>query len=522
MSLLEDLLRKGYLPRELPPPFNSDSFATYSATAAGSWKKGEWTQCVSHNLARPGGLRRPLKIPHPGSYFSMAQILSDDWSQLQQHTQQVRLSASRPSLLKSSARGVAPRYDFGERPRLRALRRRGSRYLLLADISQCYPSIYTHAIPWALYTKAICKSALTKKTKTVQLLGDRIDGASRCMNDGQTHGIPIGPDSSFVIAEILLTAVDAELLKRCAGNICGFRYADDYELSFTNLRDAENALAELQGVLSTYELSLNPKKTQILELPLPLEDTWGSELGRYPVRSVVSPVGQRNDLLGFFSLAFELAARNRGESVLRYAVARLQNEDVHPAAWRTFQNCIVGAISAEPSTISAAVGTIYKVAKLGGHAVAKSPLAESFETLITSHARRGEGSEVAWALWGALAWKIPLSAEAALSVSKMEDDVVALLALDADENQLFPAGSLDKGSWDKIVNQPEALKGEHWLLTYESHQQGWLPSSAVASHAAFSAMSKAGVSFYDKTRNIPQFPSAAGRLPGGSLPDYYA
>jgi hypothetical protein len=104
----------------------------------------------------------------------------------------------------------------------------------------------------------------------------------------------------------------------------------------------------------------------------------------------------------------------------------------------------------------------------------------------------------------------------------MEDNVVALLALDAEAQGLLPTGGLDKSVWTKNAGHAHALRGEHWLIAYEANQKGWLQSPAVAADPTFSAMSKAGVSFYDRTRNVPQFPIAARRLPGGNLPDDYA
>ena len=34
----------------------------------------------------------------------------------------------------------------------------GKRYMVTADISKCYPSIYSHAIAWALAGKSVAKS----------------------------------------------------------------------------------------------------------------------------------------------------------------------------------------------------------------------------------------------------------------------------------------------------------------------------------------------------------------------------
>jgi hypothetical protein len=522
MSILQDLLAKGYFARELPPPFNSDSFSVYADSVGHSWKVGKWSSCVGHNLARPGGLRRPLRIPNPISYFALAKILAGNWPLLKQHTWKERLSASRPHLMKNSPRAIVPRYRFSELPRLRALRRRGSRYLLKTDISQFYPTLYTHAVPWALHTKAQCKTLLATKGRGGSLLGNKIDKALQCMNEGQTHGIPIGPDASLLVAEVLLAAVDAELIRRCPGMIRGFRNIDDYELSFGDLGEGETVLTELQGILADYELRLNPRKTKLEDLPRGFEDSWGIDLVRFVIRDAGSPVGQRNDLIAFFSRTAEIALQRPEDPVIRYALAKVQKSRISSIGWHTFQNCVLGAANADASAIAVALGTLFQVSVLGGFTIAKSPLAETLDNIIDRHARRGEGSEVAWAIWGAMALSISLSQRSAQSMSQMEDDIVALLALDADSRGLFPMNTIDKTLWSSLITQPNALRQEHWLLAYEANQQNWITTPAVTADPEFLDMSKSNVSFYDRSRNIPQFPTAAKGIPGGSLTNYYA
>lgn len=519
MLSTHELLDKGYLPRELPPPFNSTSYANFAIPNANTWQQ-VWTRSGTHNLGRPGGLRRPLRIPNPIAFFQLANLLSGNTLAIFRHTWKVRLSASRPYLLTSSSRAVVPRYGPRELTRLRALRRRSNKYLLRTDINQFYPTVYTHSIPWALHTKAACKAQLNTPQGNA-LLGNQIDRSLRFLNDGQTIGIPIGPDTSLLAAEILLAAIDQALLAKFPG-LTGFRYVDDYELSFPTLRDAEAILSELQGMLNIYELSLNPRKTRIVELPQGISDSWAVELARFAIREKANPVGQRNDILSLFSRAYELSVANPEDSILRYAIARVQNVDMAGDGWRSFQNCVLGAGAADASALHVALGTLYQVGAKGGHAIAKSPLAEVFERVIANHAPKGHGSEVAWALWGALAWKVPLSAAAAGLVGNMDDDIVALLALDAEANQLFPHGSLNKQNWTIIANSPDILKSEHWLLAYEGHRKGWVTCQSVAAHAEFSGMYNANVSFYDQAQNVPQFPPGARSLSGGDLSSNYA
>src|SRR6185295_14451771 len=110
--------------------------------------------------------------------------------------------------------------------------------------------------PWALHGKAFAKANLGAT------LGDSIDRAFRNQQDGQTVGLPIGPDCSLVVAEAILTAVDVALAPR---QLRGLRYVDDYEIGFRTLAEAEATLTELQGLLAEYELYLNPRKTGIVE-----------------------------------------------------------------------------------------------------------------------------------------------------------------------------------------------------------------------------------------------------------------
>jgi hypothetical protein len=137
--------------------------------------------------------------------------------------------------------------------------------------------------------------------------------------------------------------VDAELVKRCGKEFRGFRYVDDYELGFASLKSAEQTLVELQGILAEYELQLNPRKTDIHELPRNLDDAWAIELSQARIRKAGNPISQRTDVVSLFRWAFELAGAQSEKSVLRYAVARVQGLVVASNGWKAFQNCLLGA-----------------------------------------------------------------------------------------------------------------------------------------------------------------------------------
>ena len=78
------------------------------------------------------------------------------------------------------------------------------------DITNCYSSVYTHTISWAIHGKDTAKS--NKKNKKIKLLGNIIDGLIQDMSSGQTNGIPQGSVLTDFLAEIILSYSD-KLLK---------------------------------------------------------------------------------------------------------------------------------------------------------------------------------------------------------------------------------------------------------------------------------------------------------------------
>lgn len=136
-------------------------------------------------------------------------------------------------------------------------------YLFHTDISNFYPSIYTHSLAWALHGKEYAKS----KKQDHSLLGNAIDKYIRSMSYGQTNGIPQGSALMDFIAEILSKYIDDSLseklkeLKLKSENFKIIRYRDDYRIFVNNPQDADLILKNLSIILADNGLKLNPNKT---------------------------------------------------------------------------------------------------------------------------------------------------------------------------------------------------------------------------------------------------------------------
>lgn len=131
-------------------------------------------------------------------------------------------------------------------------------YCFATDISDCYGSIYTHSIAWAIHGKDEAKKNRNGKT-----LGNGLDKLLRLMNDGQTNGIPQGSCLMDFIAEIVLGYADFQLSEKISNTIDFkiLRYRDDYRIFVNNLSDGNLVLKHLTDVLLDLNFKLNPQKT---------------------------------------------------------------------------------------------------------------------------------------------------------------------------------------------------------------------------------------------------------------------
>ena len=134
-------------------------------------------------------------------------------------------------------------------------------YVLETDITDCYGSIYTHSIAWALHSKEKAKA----ERRDNKHIGNVIDSHIQDMRQGQTNGLPQGSVLMDFLAEMVLGYADVQLSERIkAENITDYlilRYRDDYRIFTNNPRDGEQIAKLLTEVMIDLGLKLNPTKT---------------------------------------------------------------------------------------------------------------------------------------------------------------------------------------------------------------------------------------------------------------------
>lgn len=143
------------------------------------------------------------------------------------------------------------------------------------DIANCYSSIYTHSIPWALHGERVIKrDFLFPSNPKKNFLGNRIDETIQSMQYSQTNGIPQGSILMDFIAEIILGYADAKLsykiknynrkeIKYKISDYKILRYRDDYRIFATNQETLVKIAKLLTETLFELNLKLNSQKTFI-------------------------------------------------------------------------------------------------------------------------------------------------------------------------------------------------------------------------------------------------------------------
>ena len=276
-------------------------------------------QKTRHNFIRYESLRhanvpRQFGIPHPESYIAQCLVIKRLWSEIKQHCAKPKVPVSRIHVQKTSGNQVflmnyqKRRFEKQKKDIHDML---GARFVVDADISTCFPSIYTHSIPWALHGHQKAKT-----DKTLSLSGNLLDRATQGTRDGQTNGLTVGPPASNIISEIVLTCVDANLVDN--GYERFSRHIDDYKFYAKSYEEAERFIRDLAVYLREYELTLNAKKTQITPMPQSVEERWVRELNGFQMPTT-GDVNFRT-INSFLDLALDLAGTAGTSAVLNYAI----------------------------------------------------------------------------------------------------------------------------------------------------------------------------------------------------------
>ena len=325
-ELYEGLLGYGMFANKLPPIFTSVPFFNYCQANNPAYSDKDWHDYVYYSSMRNVNIPRAFGIPTPMKYQRLCLTIRDNWVLLKQHFHQqtdhqeyrvsrihIRKLFGKKELFEMNYKNW--RVDGNPETGLLFLKPQGaSKYIVKADISTCFPSIYSHSLPWALVGKDVAKVNCKDDT----LWYNKIDAACSTLKNGETHGLLIGPFASNLLSEVILTVVDKKLYDK------GYRYyrnIDDYECYVESYERAQCFLHDLEEALREFDLPLNHKKTAIHPLPVAMAEKWIHKLNGF--LAITKDEVNYTEVNAYLDLALSLATETGNSAVLNYAIKTL-------------------------------------------------------------------------------------------------------------------------------------------------------------------------------------------------------
>lgn len=417
-ELYEGLLGYGMFSEKLPPIFSSVKLYEHYKNRSLAHDCEKWCGYISFDSMRNTSIPRTLGIPNPIQYAILCRKLTDNFDDIikiiERNTKDDKYKISRLHIRKSSNKSLflmkyeepdsfdCEQNNLDDVPEDTQCEKGsktlfnlnyknwhedgdpvldfliGKRYVVKTDISQCFASIYTHSIPWCVVGKDEAKN----QKKDNKRWYNAIDKACQFMRNGETHGLMIGPHTSNLLSEMILTSVDKELQTKGYSYI---RNIDDYTCYTENYEEAESFLKDLNIELRKFDLLLNHKKTLISELPQLGIESWVQQINK----SIITLNQKTVDLSTvrtYLNNAIEVMQTNgNNASVLFYAIKILGKKEltalaedfcltqichlaiIYPYLIPIMDKYVFTAFKASKDTIEKFTEALYKDAKKKGN-----------------------------------------------------------------------------------------------------------------------------------------------------------
>ncbi len=389
------VIEAGFLPENLPPVYSSTSLWEVYSAHSGSYLVT--TKAVgahaTFNSSKRGNQRRLFGLPHPTFIFDQATFFERHWDELEGLLHRSPGSQSIPNFSQNSSRAIRIT-AHSELPAIRLKTFSRYKFCLVADIARFFPSIYTHAIPWSINGRERAKT--DRNAQSASVFGNRLDFICRQSQNQQTIGIPVGPDTSKVTSELLLSAVDELMLKKGRRPLSYVRHVDDYWIGGKSVEECEDHLQSLRAALRAFELDINELKTKILPTNFVLGETWPSDFDSELIRALIP---RSNDsAVAILSRIIDRANKENDDGMIRFAIKRIDERHLWNLNWNILEHFIAQCAVQFSHSIDYVARVVAWKARTG-QAYDRSLWMEVALSAASRAAGLGRDSEVVWALW---------------------------------------------------------------------------------------------------------------------------
>ena len=483
-----DLLARGYFPENLPPVFTSETFAAVAVQEARfSNYISNPTAGVPYNATKRGQQRRHFTLPHPTAAADTTLFLNNRQTEISSFLNESPYSMSTPQYQHDGrALRITPHNEI---PLRKAKALANSRYVVKTDVSRFYPSIYTHALPWAFHGKPESKN--DRRPGSTSIFFNRLDSILRNGQEGQTIGIPIGPDSSRLIAEILAVAIDKNFHQVTRGVPPLIRHVDDVWIGADSYEQAQKLLGTYRACLREYELDINELKTSILKTTEDLTDVWPRDIGSILNENFDQAV-RDIEKLEALDRVFSHANKSGDDAVVRFALSKLDELGAWDLNWDLLESFLLRCGVHYPHAIDYIAKVLaWRVRR--GQEVSLTNWRKFLSKFLMYNAHNGHDSEVCWGLWLAAELEQPLPQGLTHQISANCSAFAQVMLFICSEREVFKYKDVEEAVAERL--------GEHsffdaqWLIAYEGRKRGWLDTGNLKMPKGFTELLAADVSF---------------------------
>ena len=558
---LEDLVGRGYFPKELPPAFRTIELANSIASILSDWNtifnnntalsnialtltklpeesKGDFKNrqkkyradfiakystskaCV-YSISKGKYSRRFLQIPNPKHFSFLSEKICNWWSEYESIYYLSDYSQSYPvpesSIDKRSVRTFS--HSLSEFRNTLLKTSIDKMIEIKVDISKFYPTIYTHSITWAFLGRDKAKYYFSKKENLDDLIAggdtdaelykyaDSVDIAIRACQERQSIGIPIGPDTSHIIAELIACRIDKNLKDSFGSiNLKVCRYYDDYYIYVSSKDEADKVLKKLQIILSDFQLEANESKIKIREFPFPQEDEFTTSLHSFDFKKT----NQSNSIKHYFSLIWDFAEKNKSKTdwIFKYTLSRFEYASplIEKNSWKLLEDLLIKTALVEPAILDKIV-RIFLSYKGYVDSDSKIKLKMLISSVIRNHSPLRHNFELSWSLWIAKTFEVEIDEQLANSIIETRDSISILILLDLINNTALVKGSPNIAELESELKN-DMLFTENWLWAYEGVKKGWLTPIEVGlldNNLFFKLLKDQNVEFYETSKQLKTY-----------------
>jgi hypothetical protein len=460
IPMQDALLGAGMLPAELPPCFTSEDLAKkVSASTLKSLPNDCGARPAIFDSPQRSLGRRVLHVVNPVPFSKLAILIAENAKKLGAHIDQPHNLSFRPIVDKF---GVLNKGDLFGSSREKLKRIEGARHFLILDFSKFYYSFYTHSIEWALSGKDAAK--LKRKEKGPPSLGGRIDHAARKLNVDESIGLPVGPLTSRIVAELVSSEVDRQISDSLGARLLGgYRVIDDHVLGFFEYADAEKALGISAKIARQFNIELNNLKTRIVSDDFRILEHWILAVDEI-IRGFFDRKPTPDRAIRAFEKAFDLYAASHSEIVLKYFLSSLLRR-VDPKTSNikyTMARLIFRSVNISANCISVAIPWLCQIEDISeSSALGKLSIA-FMSKFIDLHVSLQHDGEVCWALYFINRFGLNLDVRILRDLASMRSPQCKIMVLDAAKKRNLK--DFDDDIFERVIPNTKEMD---WMLLYE-------------------------------------------------------